>query len=104
MRRKGQRVFLHRLQQARDGVEHQRCALVATVVEQVDAVFINQAEMHMKTAAGPIAVRLGHEGGGKAMLAGDAPHETLEQHGVVGGLQRVRDMHHVDLELAGAVL
>ncbi len=37
------------------------------------------------------------------MLAGQAAHDPLEQHRVVGGAQRIIDMHQVDLELSDAV-
>ena len=57
----------------------------------------------MKAAARQIAIGFGHEGGGEAVFAGDAAHQTFEQHRVIGGAQRIVHMAHVDLELPGPI-
>jgi len=58
--------------------------------------------MDVKAIAGPVAKGLAMKAGGKAVLAGDALHRALEQHGVVRRPQGVGDMVQVDLELADA--
>ena len=86
MGREGERVFVHRFQQASDGIEQERRAAIAAIVEEVDAVFIHKAEMHVKPAARAVAIRLGHEGGGHAVFARDTAHEAFEEDGIIGGL------------------
>ena len=103
MRGENQRVFLHGADQAGDGMTQDLGPLLAAIVKDIAPLRIIQREMHMHARAGAVAVRLGHEGRGETMFAGDAAHQPLEQHRVIGGLKRVIDMQQVDLELAGAV-
>ena len=60
--------------------------------------------MDVKTAAGAVAVGLRHERGHEAMLTSQTAHDLLEQHRIVGGLERIGNVHKVDLELAGTIL
>ena len=72
--------------------------------EDVAAVPVQQAEVHVHAGAVQVPEGLGHEGRGQALLAGDAAHEAPEQDRVVAGGQRVLLVVQVHLELAGAVL
>ena len=71
-----------------------RVRIVATGVCHTDAFTLSGDDPE-----GLFPVVLGHEGGGKAMFAGDAAHQTFEQHRVIGGAQRIVHMAHVDFEL-----
>ena len=104
MRREQQRGLGHAAQQAGHGMAQDRRTFLAAVVEDVATLGIEQAEMHMHAVARARAVRLGHEGCGKAVLARDTLDDALEEHGVIGRLQGIVAVQEVDLELADAIL
>ena len=55
--------------------------------------------VYVQTIARLARIRLGHEGGVHFMVVGDVLDQTLEQDGVVAGLDRIGDVIEVDLEL-----
>ena len=103
MRGKDQRVFLHGADQTGDGMAQNLGPLLAAIVKDIAPLGIIQRKMHMHARTGTVAIGLGHESRRKAVLAGDAAHQALEQHRIVSRLKRVGDMQQVDFELAGAV-
>ena len=104
MGRKDQREIGNALQAARDGVAQERRALGAAVGEDVVAGGVEQRDVGVQAVAGEILVRLGHEAGRHAVVAGKPAHQHLEEPGIVGRAQRVGHMGEVDLELAEADL
>ena len=56
--------------------------------------------MRVQARPGVIFVGFRHKACGKAVAAGEALDQHLEQPGVIGGAQGVVAMHEVDLELA----
>jgi hypothetical protein len=78
-------------------------ALVVVVVEQVLATLIAHRDVEVRARARAVRERLGHEARDGTVLARDLRGGHLEQHEVVGRLQRV-GVGEVDLELAVPVL
>ncbi|MNE31110.1 hypothetical protein D3C80_1246580 [compost metagenome] len=70
--------------------------------EQVVAVLVIQADMHMHAAARCVQVRLAHEAGAHAVLECHATGAAAEQRGPVGSAQAVVAVAEVDLELTRA--
>ena len=72
--------------------------------EDVGAGLVEQAHVHVQSAARHVAVGLGQEGGLAAMRARHALHHALEAQRFVADPQRVGRMREIHLVLAGAVL
>jgi hypothetical protein len=72
-------------------------------VEQVLAFRVAQRNVEMRAGPGAVRERLRHEGRDRAVLARDFGGGHLEQHEVVGCLERI-GIREVDLELSVAVL
>ncbi len=77
--------------------------LAVGIGKDVLAVLVDQAHMHVHAVSGARAVGLGHEGGGKAVLAGHTLDDALGEHDVVSRLQWIVAMQQRDFELADAV-
>ena len=72
---------------AADRVAQGRAALVATIVEHIAPLGIDQAAMHMHAAAGAVEIGLGHEAGGESMLRRHRLDDAAKQDGVVARRQ-----------------
>ena len=104
MRCEDQRPFRHAFHQAGDCAREYRRPFIGPVIEHVYAVFVDQAEMHVKSVAGPGAVWLGHKGGRKLVLPRDPFDQSFEQHRIVRRLQRIGRVPQIDFELPDTVL
>ena len=85
MRGKEQRGLRHACKQPAYGVVHHIRTALGTVVEDIVARCVIEAEMHVKAIARAGAIGLGHEGGDEVVLSRHALDDALEQHGIVGG-------------------
>ena len=84
VRRQQQHGVGHGAHHAADGVAQAVAGRAVFLGHDVAAVAVQHRHVHMHAAAGEVAVRLGHEGGVPAMLAGDALDDALQQERVVG--------------------
>ena len=62
---------------------------------------VDEADVNVQAAAGRVRKGLGHEARAEAVTSRDRLYRALQQHGVIAGKFRARDMVKVDLELPG---
>ena len=65
---------------------------------------VEEAQVDVHARAGPVVVRLGHEGGFEPMRSRRGLHRALQQQAVERGGDRIGAMLQIDLELAGTRL
>ena len=74
-------------QHAGDGMSEEIVILAIFIDKGIVAILVDEAHMHMHAIARARAIGLGHEGGGKAVLAGNALDDALGKDNVIGSLQ-----------------
>src|SRR5690606_3923317 len=81
-----------------------RCGAFLSAGEPVTAFAIDEAQVDVQARTCALLERLGHETGDETVLAGHRLDGAFQQHRVVAGKYRVRDVLQVDLELSGGEL
>jgi hypothetical protein len=99
-----QHAVRHAVEAAGNRLFQQRRSETAAVVEQVVAVFIDQAAMHVHAVTGQSAEGLGHEGRQQTVVFRHAANQALQHHGLVRCQQGIVAVVQVDLVLGGAGL
>ncbi len=96
-----------RVEQSTEHAAHrmtqQRRAIGCVAGEQVVAVGIRQADMHVQAGARQVVERFGHKTGGHPVFVGHTLDQTLVAHGFVHGLQGIGAVLQGDFDLAGGV-
>ncbi|MNL74328.1 hypothetical protein D3C87_1999470 [compost metagenome] len=79
----------------------QRRVFAIGLHEQIIAVAVQHADMHMHAATGVFLIGLCHKGGVQMMIFRHQPYQAFQRQRVIAGQQHVIGMLQIYLELAG---